>query len=137
MSHAEPSKIGATRTITTDRRARREDRRKRNIRRDAAWEQRPAVRAARGRHPAPLRAGERLMSAADIVTAAIQIVDPNRARNEPFPGTFEEAIDAMVAFAGMRWDQARLTEALRNSDPDRVAEVCAGALLRLANGGIR
>lgn len=37
MSHAEPSKIGTTRTITTDRRARREDRRKRIIRRDAVY----------------------------------------------------------------------------------------------------
>lgn len=35
MSHAEPSKIGATRTITTDRRARREDRAQRNRRRRA------------------------------------------------------------------------------------------------------
>lgn len=35
MSHPEPSKIGATRTITTDRAARREDRRKRNILRKA------------------------------------------------------------------------------------------------------
>lgn len=71
------------------------------------------------------------MSAADIVTAASQIVDP-RPGLKPFPGTFDEAIDAMVAYAGLRWDQARLTEALRHSDPDRVAEVCAGALLRLA-----
>lgn len=37
MSHPQPSKIGATRTITTDRRARREDRRKRLIRRDAVY----------------------------------------------------------------------------------------------------
>ncbi|GGM52849.1 hypothetical protein ACFFX1_55305 [Dactylosporangium sucinum] len=37
MSHAQPSKIGATRTITTDARARREDRRRRLIRRDAAY----------------------------------------------------------------------------------------------------
>ena len=37
MSHAEPSKIGTTRTITTDRAARRSDRRKLNIRRDAVY----------------------------------------------------------------------------------------------------
>ena len=37
MSHPQPSKIGTTRTITTDRAARREDLRKRLIRRDAAW----------------------------------------------------------------------------------------------------
>lgn len=35
MSHPEPSKIGTTRTITTDRAARRDDRRKRNILRKA------------------------------------------------------------------------------------------------------
>jgi hypothetical protein len=35
MSHPQPSKIGSTRTTTTDRRARREDRRKRNILRKA------------------------------------------------------------------------------------------------------
>lgn len=35
MSHAEPSKIGTTRTITTDRAARREDRARRNRRRKA------------------------------------------------------------------------------------------------------
>lgn len=35
MSHAEPSKIGTTRTISTDRSARREDRRKRLILRKA------------------------------------------------------------------------------------------------------
>lgn len=76
------------------------------------------------------------MSDADIVTAASQIVDP-RTGMKPFPGTFDEAIDAMITYAG-RWpDRSRLTEALRNSDPDRVAEVCAGALLRLANGGAR
>lgn len=37
MSHPNPSKIGTTRTITTDRAARREDRRRRNIRRDAVY----------------------------------------------------------------------------------------------------
>jgi hypothetical protein len=37
MSHAEPSKIGTTRTITTDRAARREDRARRNRRRDAIY----------------------------------------------------------------------------------------------------
>lgn len=37
MSHAEPSKIGTTRTITTDRAARREDRALRNRRRDAVY----------------------------------------------------------------------------------------------------
>ncbi len=35
MSHAEPSKIGTTRTITTDRAARREDRASRNRKRRA------------------------------------------------------------------------------------------------------
>ena len=35
MSHPEPSKIGTTRTITTDRAARREDRANRNRRRRA------------------------------------------------------------------------------------------------------
>lgn len=70
------------------------------------------------------------MSDADIVTAAAQIVDPRRGL-KPFPGTFDEAIDAMVAYANLR-TRDNLTEALRNSDPDRVAEICAGALLRLA-----
>lgn len=37
MSHAEPSKIGTTRTITTDRAARREDRTLLNRRRDAVY----------------------------------------------------------------------------------------------------
>lgn len=71
------------------------------------------------------------MSAADIVTAAAQIVDP-RPGLKPFPGTFDEALNAMVAYAGLRSDRTRLTEALRNSDPGRVAEICAGALLRLS-----
>ncbi len=70
------------------------------------------------------------MSAADIVTAAAQIVDP-RPGLKPFPGTFDEAVDAMVAYAAQWPDRSRLTEALRHSDPDRVAEICAGALLRL------
>jgi len=37
MSHAHPSKIGTTRTITTDRATRREDRARRIRRRDAVW----------------------------------------------------------------------------------------------------
>ncbi|GAA0719507.1 hypothetical protein Drose_05825 [Dactylosporangium roseum] len=48
MSHAQPSKIGTTRTITTDARARREDRQQRNRRRDAVYsnELRAALRDA-------------------------------------------------------------------------------------------
>ncbi len=72
------------------------------------------------------------MGAADIVTAAAQIVDFHDGL-KPFPGTFDEAIDAMVAYAAIRPGQHRLAEALRYSDPDKVAEICAGALLRLAS----
>lgn len=67
------------------------------------------------------------------------VLDPAHPFNHgTFDGTFSEAVDAVVAFAyglhGERGDDAqhRLAEMLRHSDADRVAEVCAGALLRLA-----
>ncbi len=61
--------------------------------------------------------------------------------SEPFTGTMSDALDVMTAVAyGTLQDhpnghaQTRLTSMLRASDPDRVAEVCAAALLRLATG---
>lgn len=74
-----------------------------------------------------------------LIRRASPVLDPAHPFNrDAFDGTFTEAVDAVVAVAyGLRNErgdgtQHRLTEMLRNSDPDRVAEICAGALLRLA-----
>lgn len=59
--------------------------------------------------------------------------------SEPFDGTMSDAVDMMTAFAyGVLQErpngtaQTRMTSMLRASNPDRVAELCAAALLRLA-----
>jgi hypothetical protein len=68
---------------------------------------------------------------AAVVTAA-SIVNP---QGEPFTGTFDEAVTAMVRWAETERDadpvvwRGRVAKRLAASDPDRVAEVCAGALL--------
>jgi hypothetical protein len=78
-----------------------------------------------------------------LIRRAALVLDPAHAFNRgTFDGTFNDAIDAVIAFAyGVQAAdgpdaQHHLTEMLRHSDPDRVAEVCAGALLRLA-GDVR
>lgn len=74
-----------------------------------------------------------------LIRRAALVLDPHHPFNRgTFDGTFDEAIDAVVAFAyGVQVTDGadarhKLTDMLRHSDPDRVAEVCAGALLRLA-----
>jgi hypothetical protein len=72
---------------------------------------------------------------AAIVYLAAGVVDYTP---EPFTGTLDDALTIMTAYAalveGMNGDQAQthLTRNLRASDPDKVAEICAAALLRLA-----
>ena len=74
-----------------------------------------------------------------LIRRMSQVIDPTHPFNEgTFDGTFDDAVDTAVAFAygiqAHHGENARhqLTDMLRHSDPDRVAEVCAGALLRLA-----
>jgi hypothetical protein len=74
-----------------------------------------------------------------LIRRAALVLDPAHPLNHgAFDGTFDEAVDAIVAYARAAevddgpHAQHRLTEVLRHSDPNRVAEVCAGALLRLA-----
>jgi hypothetical protein len=74
-----------------------------------------------------------------LIRRAALVLDPAHPFNDgAFDGTFDDAVSAVVAFAyGLHVHDGadarhRLTEALRNSDPNRVAEICAGALLRLA-----
>ena len=73
-----------------------------------------------------------------IIHAAVSIVDPPTP-NDQFTGTRAEALRAMVEWAAeihaehQGNAQVRVTEALRNSQPDRVAEVAAFALLELTN----
>lgn len=73
----------------------------------------------------------------ETIETAAQIVDPRD--GEQYGGTLEEALIAMVAYAGELFDpdasyyEARhnLARALANSDQNRVAEIAAAALLRL------
>lgn len=80
----------------------------------------------------------------NLILAAASIVDPNRLTDGPFPGSFSEAVDTMVEYAGMSRTVtgtadvlSDLTKRLRHADPDRVAEICAAALLRLAEKPVR
>lgn len=72
----------------------------------------------------------------DVVDAAALVVDPRD--GETFDGTLNEAADALVEFASYvrlgDGDRAasNLARMLRNAQPDRVAEIAAVALLRLA-----
>ncbi|GGM52562.1 hypothetical protein ACFFX1_55505 [Dactylosporangium sucinum] len=74
-----------------------------------------------------------------LIRRASQVVDFHAA---PFDGTLTEALDVMVEFVGSVQHeggdtaQTRLTRMLRACDPDKVAEVCASALLRLAAGAV-
>ena len=76
------------------------------------------------------------MNAALIHRAAAVLGDPIA---DEFDGTMSDAVDVMTAVAygelQERPDgraQTRLTSMLRASNVDRVAELCAAALLRLA-----
>ncbi len=78
------------------------------------------------------------MNPALIYRAAAVLGDPIGGE---FDGTMSDALDTMTAVAygelQERPDgraQTRLTAMLRASDRDRVAELCAAALLRLAAG---
>lgn len=73
----------------------------------------------------------------DLIRAAEQVVAPND--GDKFGGTLDDATDVMVQFARdvRRTDggdaQHRLTRMLLASQPSRVAEIAAAALLRLAD----
>lgn len=70
-----------------------------------------------------------------LIRRAAQILDPRGCpyKDDLFEGTEAEALDVMVAVAGVQ-PEWRLTRMLRESNPNRVAEVCAWALQRLAGG---
>lgn len=84
-----------------------------------------------------LGVGEQTPDTAALVVTAARIVDYT---SEPLNLTFDEALEVMVGYARHTVDcegdraQTGLTSRLRNSDPNKVAEICAAALLRLADG---
>lgn len=73
----------------------------------------------------------------DLIGSAEQVVAPGD--GDTFHGSLDDATDVMVAFAGhVRLTdgddaQHRLTRMLLASQPSRVAEIAAAALLRLAD----
>jgi hypothetical protein len=73
----------------------------------------------------------------DLIWAAVQVVAPGD--GDTFHGTLTDATDVMVQFArDVRLTdggdaQHRLTRMLLASQPSRVAEIAAAALLRLAD----
>jgi hypothetical protein len=72
----------------------------------------------------------------DLVRAAARVVDP--VNGDLFDGTLDEATDVLVDFARYvrhadgEYAPSKLARMLANSQADRVAEIAAVALLRLA-----
>jgi hypothetical protein len=72
----------------------------------------------------------------DLVRAATRVVDP--VNGDLFDGTLDEATDVLVEFAGYvrhadaEYAPRTLARMLANSQADRVAEIAAVALPRLA-----
>lgn len=67
----------------------------------------------------------------DLILTAASIVDPKL--GEEFTGTLDDALDALLAYAADRSAiGAHISRRFASSQHDRIAEMLAAALLRLA-----